>query len=259
MTRTVAIIQARLNSSRLPGKVLYELSGRPVLALQIERVRQTKDIDEVIVATGDYARNAALVEIASSLGISVFAGPEDDVLARYALAARRYRADIVVRLTGDCPFADPKVIGSVITELKAGALDYCTNVHPPTWPDGLDVSVFTRDALEMAHKEARLPSEREHVVTWMWKHSTLEGGEPLRGGNVPCPEDLSCARWTLDYPSDYRMLRAVAAEIGPDAIASAGWRDICGILARRPDIAAMNSEVERDAGLAKSLEMDEMA
>lgn len=259
MTRTVAIVQARLNSNRLPGKVLYELAGRPVLALLIERVRRTANIDEVVLATGDTPHNTALVEIVSSLGVSVFAGPEDDVLARYALAAREHRAEIVVRLTGDCPFADPDVIGAVIAARDAKDFDYCTNVLPPTWPDGLDVSVFTRDALETAHKEATLTSEREHVVPWMWKHSTLEGGTRLRAGNVPCPEDLSEARWTLDYAADYRMLRAVALELGPEAAVTAGWREIRDVLVRRPDIAALNSEAERDAGLAKSFEMDKLA
>lgn len=259
MSRTVAIIQARLNSSRLPGKVLYELAGRPVLALLIERVRRTPGIDEAVLATGDTPHNIALVEIVSSLGIPVVAGPEDDVLARFALAAREHRADIVVRLTGDCPFGDPAVIGTVIAERADKGFDYCTNVLPPTWPDGLDVSVFTRETLEMAHREATLPSEREHVVPWMWKHSILEGGARLRAGNVPCPEDLSADRWTLDDAADYRMLRALAAELGPDRVVTADWRDIRDILVRRPDIAAMNSEAVRDAGLAKSLEMDKLA
>lgn len=258
MTGTVAIIQARLNSSRLPGKVLYELAGRPVLALLIERVRRIAGIDEIVVATGDTEHNSALIEIVSSLGISAFVGPEDDVLARYALAARQYEADVIVRLTGDCPFGDPEVIGTVISERENKSLDYCCNVLPPTWPDGLDVSVFTRESLEMAHKEARLPSEREHVVPWMWKQSTLEGGTRLRAGNVPCSEDLSEARWTLDTAADYRMLRAVVGALGSDAAVSAGWRDICDVLLRRPDIAEMNSETKRDAGLAKSIELDKL-
>ena len=259
MSRTVAIIQARLNSSRLPGKVLYELAGRPALVLLIERIRRTAGIDEVVLATGDNAGNVALSEIVSALGVPVFMGPEDDVLARFALAAAEFKADTVVRLTGDCPFADPEVVGSVIAARSAGDFDYCTNVHPPTWPDGLDVSVFTRRALDMAHREARLPSEREHVVTWMWKHSPLEGGSTLRAANIPCPEDMSASRWTLDYAADYRMLRAVIAEIGPDRIVDAGWREINAILARLPEIAEMNKDAERDAGLAKSLKMDKLA
>jgi len=259
MSRTVAIIQARLNSSRLPGKVLYELAGRPAVVLLIERIRRTAGIDEVVLATGDNAGNVALAEIITTLGVPVFMGPENDVLSRFALAAEEFSAENIVRLTGDCPFADPEVIGSVIAAREADDLDYCTNVHPPTWPDGLDVSVFTRNTLDMANREASLPSEREHVVTWMWKQSPLEGGSTLRAANIPCPENLSAARWTLDYAADYRMLRAVAAKLGPASVINAGWRDILAVLERHPEIAEMNRDVERDAGLALSLEMDKLA
>src|SRR5690606_21487233 len=123
-------------------------------------------------------------------------GSEDDVLARYAGAAEAAAADVIVRLTGDCPFADPEVIDDLVAWRDREGLDYVTNVLPPTWPDGLDCSVFTRATLEAAAANAQLPSEREHVVPWMWVNSDVQGGGRLRAGNRAAPENLSSYRWT---------------------------------------------------------------
>lgn len=259
MTRTVAIIQARLRSRRLPGKVLFELGGRPMLALLMERVRRIPGIDGAVIATGDGVENDALATIADGLGVPVFRGSEDDVLSRYAGAARAHAADIVVRLTGDCPLADPEVVGEVMEARAAAELDYATNVHPPSWPDGLDVSVFTRDTLMRADAEARLPSEREHVVPWMWAHSNLQGETPLRAANVLCPLDLSAERWTVDDAADYLFLRALAEAVGPERLGLVGWRDILALLGERQDITAINAHGQRDAGLAVSRATDHEA
>lgn len=259
MTRTVAIIQARLRSQRLPGKVLFEVAGRPMIGLMIERVRPTPGLEAIVLATGDGSENDALAHVAADLGIAVFRGPEDDVLSRYAGAARAHAADVIVRLTGDCPLADPEIIDAVITTRADGDWDYCTNVHPPSWPDGLDVSVFTREALDRAHAEAQLPSEREHVVPWMWARSGLEGGSALRATNVPCPEDLSDHRWTVDDAADYLMLRALADALGPGRLITAGWRAILDTLHAEPRIAAIKAQGRRDAGLAKSRAADRQA
>lgn len=249
--RTVIIIQARLASTRLPGKVLYELSGLPMIAFMIRRVERTAGVQQVVLAISEEASNAPLADIAGDLGISVFRGSETDLLGRYRGAAEACRADLIVRLTGDCPLADPEVVASVIALRNSDGLDYATNVHPPTWPDGLDVSVFTRDALERAHREARLPSEREHVVPWMWRNSSLEGGRTLTAGNLACPETAADLRWTLDDASDYLMLRALARAFGP-RLAEAGWRDILTFVRSHPSIARINATGIRDAGLAKS-------
>lgn len=256
MSRTVAIIQARLRSTRLPGKVLYELAGRPMLQVMIERVRRTPDVDAVVLATGAGPENDPLAEIAAALGALVFRGPEDDVLARYDGAARASGADVVVRLTGDCPLADPAVIAAVVELRTVQALDYATNVMPPTWPDGLDVSVFTRDVLDAAARTARRPSEREHVVPWMWAQSNLQGGERLRAGNLTCPRDLSAERWTVDGAADYLMMRALAAVLGADRLIEATWQEITAALDAHPEIRAINAAGERDAGLAISRAAD---
>lgn len=258
MSRTVAIIQARLGSARLPGKVLYELAGRPMIGLMVERVRRAQVLDEVVLAIADGPANDALARVAEELGIPVHRGPEQDVLARYAGAARVADADVIIRLTGDCPLADPDVITAVTEQRGSGGLDYCTNVYPPSWPDGLDVSAFTRKTLEWADREAKLPSEREHVVPWMWAQSSLEGGTVLSAANVPCPQDMSAHRWTVDSAGDYAMMRALAGHLGSQGLVQAGWREIAATLDAHPELSALNADEIRDEGLAESRKHDVM-
>ena len=226
-----------------------------MIGLLFERASRAACLDELLLATGEGPENDALAGVVRGLGFPVFRGSEQDVLSRYAGAARERDADVVVRLTGDCPFMDPAVIDLVAGARERAGADYATNVKPPTWPDGLDVSVFTRDILEAAHAEARLPSEREHVVTWMWKHTPLEGGTRYRAVNVPCPEDFSALRWTLDEAADYGLLRAILAALGPGA-ATAGWRQVLDLVRTHPELSALNQDIQRDAGLAKSLAQD---
>lgn len=254
--KTVAIIQARVRSERLPGKVLYELGGRPLIAFMVERVRRVKNIDEIVVATGNDPANHALLGVVRELGVMTFQGSEQDVLARFADAADAVDADTIVRLTGDCPFSDPEVIESLLELQERENLDYCCNVLPPTWPDGLDASVFTRAVLKQANTEANLPSEREHVVPWMWKNCSLQGGDRFKAVNLACPDDLSSERWTIDDPTDYLMLQSLCAAFGPDRLIHAGWREILEIMRDRPQIGAINAGIERDAGLARSRVQD---
>lgn len=245
-----------MRSTRLPGKVLYELAGLPMIVFMINRVKRAAEIDDVVLATGAGAENDALDAICSGLNIPVFRGSEDDVLSRYTEAATAYNTDVVVRLTGDCPLADPGVISAVVNHRTAHDLDYCTNVKPPSWPDGLDVSVFTFETLALAEAEARLPSEREHVVPWMWKVSNLENGSRLRAANVPAPHDMSAARWTVDNARDYIMLRALADTMGGERLLNAQWAEILDCYSAHPDIARLNAGIERDEGLARSIASD---
>lgn len=256
--RTVCIIQARMNSTRLPGKVLYELAGLPMISFMIERVKRTAGIDAIVLATGDGHENDALEAIGRCLGIQVFRGAEDDVLSRFLGAAKASDAEIVVRLTGDCPLADPDVISAVLNHRTEHSLDYCCNVKPPSWPDGLDVSAFTFETLSLAATEARLRSEREHVVPWMWKESSLEDGRRFQAGNMPAPYDMSAARWTVDDARDYLMLRSLAETMGNAGLLSAGWSEIMDCTNTFPHIAELNAGTTRDEGLARSRAADQM-
>ena len=251
--KTVAIVQARLNSTRLPGKVLYEVAGRPMIVLEFERIGRSRKVDDVVLATGDGPENDTLESVIASMGFPVFRGPEQDVLARYALAAKAHNADVVVRLTGDCPLLDPGIVDALLDMQAHGALDFCTNVLPPSWPDGLDAAVFTRDVLEAAHQEAERPSDREHVVPWMWRQTPLNGGNRFAAENLIAPEDLSCHRWTVDEAGDYLFLRALADHLGPSAMTTVGYEEVLEVLRAHPDIAGLNRGLERDAGYSKSL------
>lgn len=254
--RTVAIIQARVGSTRLPGKVLFEVGGRPMIAVMLERLRCARSLDGIVVATGETGEDDAIVAVVEELVVPVFRGSDDDVLGRYAAAAAAFDADVVVRLTGDCPLMDPEVVDMVVDARAEGGLDFCTNILPHTWPDGLDVNVFSRSVLEAAAREATLPSDREHVVPWMWRMTPLQGAARFTAANVANEPDCSGHRWTVDVAADYRFLRALAAELGSEGLIKAGYREILALLEVRPDIAAINAGLKRDAGLERSRAMD---
>ena len=180
------------------------------------------------------------------------------MLHRYAGAAEKFSADVVVRLTGDCPLADPAIIDDMILLRKDRNYDYVTNVKPPTWPDGLDVSVLKRSVLVEADAEAELTSDREHVVPWMWRHTVLEGGDRFSAENVAAPEDLSSHRWTIDESKDYLFLKALVRELGEDRIVNASWWDILDVIVRNPNLGRINMQINRDAGYLKSIQDDEV-
>src|SRR5579871_1881320 len=194
---TVAIIQARMASTRLPGKVLADIGGRPMLARVIDRVRAASTIDDVLVATSTSRADDAIEVLCREHRIAVFRGDENDVLDRYYRAAQATRADVVVRITADCPLHDPQVIDTVVSRFDPSRFDYASNAVDRTYPDGLDVEVFSFQALERAWREAQWASEREHVTAFIWKHP-----DRFRLHHVCQATDLSAARWTVDEPSD---------------------------------------------------------
>jgi spore coat polysaccharide biosynthesis protein SpsF (cytidylyltransferase family) len=253
MTRTVAIVQARVGSTRLPRKVLEPVADEPMIALVLKRTALANTLDEVMLATGEDAANDELAECVEGLGYMVTRGPEDDVLRRFAIATTAAEAEIVVRVTGDCPLIDPGVIDSLVALQREQQLDYVTNVKPPSWPDGLDVSVIHAEVLFAADREAAQSYEREHVVPWIWRHSTLEGGDRFSAANLVCPIDMSDARWTVDEPCDLEMIRALAERLGPRLL-TAGWRDIEDVFEGEPALRSINASIGRDEGLAKSME-----
>ena len=256
MSGTVAIVQARVASTRLPGKVLYELAGRPMIAVMLSRLTRCRTLDGIAVATGIEPSNEALAAVVEAMGVAVFRGSEEDVLGRYAAAAAAFGAGVVVRLTADCPLMDPEVVDLLVARRAEQGLDFCTNVLPPTWPDGLDVAVFTRAALERAAEQATRPSDREHVVPWMWRHSTLFGCPELKAENISADGDHAAHRWTVDEAADYRLMRALAREMGDDDLIAASYSDILAVLRRKPEIARINASLVRDEGLARSQILD---
>jgi len=238
----VAVLQARTSSTRLPGKVLADLCGRPMLARQVERVSRARRLDDLVVATSDQPGDDALADLCREMGVACFRGSLEDVLDRFASAAARHRAEAVVRLTGDCPLADPGVIDATIGFFLEGGYDYAANCRPPTLPDGLDTEVFTFAALEAAWREAADPFEREHVVPFIIRRPGR-----FRIGNLAWPEDRSGLRWTVDEPRDLDFVRAVYAALFP-ANPAFGWEDVLRLLAERPELAQLNSGIPRNQG-----------
>lgn len=253
MTRRVAIVQARMSSTRFPGKVLMPLGGVPMIAFMWNRLLAARRLDDAILATSDHPSDDALAEEAAKRGIRCFRGSLDDVLGRFLGAALSATADVVVRLTGDCPLIDPDVVDSVLAALDREHADYASNVAPPTFPDGLDVEAFTMDALQRAAREASLDSQREHVTPFMRDRKDL-----FQTALVRSPVDLSALRWTVDYPDDLDRVRALVLRTteGPDARAGMPDRfDFLRAMSRDDPNAERVAHV-RNEGYMHSLEKD---
>jgi len=246
-----AIIQARMSSSRLPGKVLKQIIGKPMLALQLERVARSVKLDKIIVATSGSVDDDAINEYCAGAGVACFRGSLGDVLDRYRRAAQYYNADCIVRLTGDCPLVDPDVIDHVIDVYQQAECDYASNTIDPTYPDGLDVEVFSRSALELAWEKAELPSEREHVTPYIKKSNDLKKLN-VRGVN-----DLSALRWTVDDVNDFELATKVFEAL---YASNPNFRtdDILSFLAANPAVSRLNASALRDEGYAKSVADDKL-
>jgi len=233
----LAILQARLNSTRLPGKVLLPLAGAPLILRMVERVRRARRIDRLVVATGDQASDDPLAQVLEDAGVDVFRGPLDDVLARFIGALDAFPADHVVRLTGDCPLIDPELIDATIAlHLETGA-DYAQNrLVDRGFPKGQDVEVITARALRRASAAAMTREEREHVTWGVWNHPEL-----YRVVRLEPPTDEGHVRWTVDRPDDYDFVAAVydALYSGDPAFSS---DDVRAFVRGRPDLAELGGD-----------------
>lgn len=208
---TVAVLQARMSSSRLPGKVMRPILGQPMIALQIERVRRSRRLAEVVVATSIDPSDDPLAAFLPTIGVRVVRGPLDDVLGRFiAVIDTLGLTGDLVRLTADCPLADPEVIDACIDLLKQGGFDYASNGRRRTYPRGLDVEVFRIEALQQAARETNAPYDREHVTPWLYRP-----GAPFSQGELVQDVDESPLRWTVDLPGDFEFVRRVYETLYP--------------------------------------------
>lgn len=239
--RVIAIIQARMSSTRLPGKVLLDLGGRPVLERMIERVKQAKNVTETVVATTTEASDDAIVELCKKLDTPVFRGSLPDVLDRYYQCALKYKADYVVRLTGDCPLIDPELIDDVIYGLFDPPEDFSCNRLPPpfgrTFPIGLDVEACTFQALENAWKNATEKHHREHVMPYLY-----ETPGKFMVIQLQNDEDYGTMRWTLDTLQDLELLSEVIKRLGGRNDFS--WEEVLELFLKDPELAKINSSVQ---------------
>lgn len=242
MGDVLTVIQARAGSTRLPAKVLLPLRGRPVLARMLERVRFTALSGTVVVATTTLPEDDAIEVLSAEEGVPCFRGDPTDVLDRHVQAARRFEARHVVKVSSDCPLVDPEVIDRVIGTYLAqpGRWDYVSNLHPPSWPDGNDVEIMSRAALETAWTEASRPFEREHTTPFLWNHP-----DRFRIGNVRWNEgpDLSMiVRLTLDWPEDYELIRTIFEAVYPGN-PRFGLREILQLFQVWPDLGRINAHL----------------
>jgi len=240
--KVVALVQARMGSTRLPNKVMKPIGGVPMIELLLSRLSRAKEIDEVVLATSVDERNLPLAEHVRKLGYPVEQGSENDVLDRFVQAARAHAADVVVRITGDCPLVDPGLVDAAVAAYKSAGVDYYSNVVPPTYPDGLDIEVFSRSALERSSRETDKPHDREHVTPYLresGRFSTASGRHA---------EDLSALRWTVDDPADFEVVERVFSRFAPRTDFT--WLEVLDLQRREPGLFAANRETTRNEGAA---------
>ena len=244
------IIQARMRSTRLPGKVFKSISGRPMLWHVLMRVRQAESLDTIVIATSDEVADNPIADFCAQEGVSCFRGNESDVLDRFYQAARWIGADVIVRISADCPMIDPVVLDAVVTAYRKNRCDYACNAIHRTYPDGLDTEVFSFEVLEKAWKEASLKSEREHVTPYIWKNEAL-----FNLHHVMQEHDLSALRWTVDEPEDLTFVRRIYEHLYvPNAVFH--MEDILRLLGTHPELSTLNDGFTTNEGYQRSLEND---
>jgi spore coat polysaccharide biosynthesis protein SpsF len=244
----LAILQARTSSSRLPGKVLQPILGRPMLLHQLDRVRRARSLDALVVATSTDPSDDRIEALCAAAGVACFRGSLDDVLDRFYRAALLHRPRVIVRLTGDCPLADPALVDRVVEFFESGPFDLA--VTADSFPDGVEVEVIRFDVLERAWKEATRPSDREHVTLLVRRHP-----ERFRVGRYQSDRDLSHLRWSVDEPQDLELVRRIYDALYPrnPAFTTA---DVLALLAAQPDLVEVNRGIRRNEGLQRSLAAD---
>ena len=238
--KVVAIVQARMGSTRLPNKVMKNIGGVPMIELLLARLSRAKEVDQIVVATSVDEKNKPLAAHVEKLGYVCFRGSENDVLRRYLDAANETNADIIVRVTGDCPLIDPEVVDAVVVHFRQRDIDYASNVTPPTYPDGLDTEVFTLAALERAALESQDAFDHEHVTPYLRRPGLF------KTGGITHDEDLSGLRWTVDESADFEVVSNVFAHFVPDIHFS--WKQVLHLQQNHPELFAANQMIVRNEG-----------
>lgn len=240
---TIAILQARMGSSRMPGKVLAPLAGEPLIVRELERISRATTLDRVVVATSVALDDDRLVEVVEAAGYPVVRGSLDDVLDRFVTAMDSFDPETVVRLTADCPLMSPTVIDRVVEAFRDSGADYCSNTMQPTYPDGVDVEVVRASVLREVARESTDPAEREHVTLGVYRRH-----DRYDIVNVSGPQDLSALRWTVDTPEDYAFVNGVYEELFP-AHPDFDIDEVLAYLARHPDRNRTSADAQRNAAL----------
>ncbi len=244
------IIQARLSSTRLPGKVLKSLLDKPMLQRQIERIHFAKNFDKIVVATSNDPSDDPIEQFCKKIAVYCYRGSLDDVLDRFYQCALRHQAKHIVRITADCPLIDPEIIDQVIQEHLLQHNDYTSNVGIETYPDGLDVEILTFSALEKCWTEAKKPSEREHLTSYIRSNLSL-----FKTSNIESKINRAHHRWTVDHEEDFLLVETIYKHLLKDNIRFTS-NDIYLLLEKNPQMMAINKNHQRNEGYFLSLKKE---
>lgn len=248
-SRITVIIQVRVGSQRLAKKVLRKILGKPMIWYVLKRVKRIKKIQQIVIATTIQKEDDIIVKIAKENGIAVFRGSEIDVLDRYYNCAKEFNADPIIRITSDCPLIDPFLVNELLEYYIKHDFDYVSNTIVPTYPDGLDIEIFSFKTLENAAINAKMRSEREHVSPYIKNHP-----KKFKLYNYKNKKDLSTYRWTVDEPRDLQFIRKIYSQMRPELIFS--MKDVLSIILKNPKITDINRRIIRNEGYVTSLEKD---
>lgn len=239
--KIAAIVQARMTSTRLPGKVLKEVLHKPLLSYQLERLRRVRNVDEIIIATTVNETDQPIVDWCQRESVPVYRGSEEDVLSRYYEAAAHYQADAVVRITSDCPLIDPHVVERIVRFYldHEQEIDYVSNTLERSYPRGMDTEVFSFQVLKQAYREGLMPADREHVTPYIYRNP-----EKFRLASLTSEQDLSFHRWTVDTPEDFELVRRLLETLYPQN-PEFTMSDALFLLERNPGWVQINSMVEQ--------------
>lgn len=249
--KTLLITQARIGSTRLPGKVLLKINNEELLKIHLKRLSNCKLVNQIVVATTINKEDDAIVALCKEWGFQAFRGSVDDVLDRLYQTANKIKPEWVVRLTSDCPLIDPALVDAVIALAQTNNADYAANVLEEHFPDGQDVEVFKFEALEKAWKEAKLKSDREHVTPYLRTNSNYKGGTLFAAVNFPCVRNFSHIRMTVDEPRDFELITNVVNDLGTDQ----SWLTYTNHILNN-HLDRINGDIIRNEGMIKSLKND---
>ena len=235
-----AIVQARMGSTRLPRKVLKKIMGKPMLWHLINRVKKSKYIDTIIIATTKDKKDDAIEDFANKYNLGIYRGSENDILDRYYNAARKYNADVIVRIWGDCPLSDPEIIDKTIEEFLTYKADYANNFSPPTFPVGMNVEIYSFNTLEQIWKEIKNPFFRDYPFEYFYANQ-----ESFRAIYVKNNVDLSDINWTVDYIEDFKLVTKIFEKLNSkDKVFN--MKDILELVGKHPELSDINKGLERN-------------
>ena len=248
--KATVIIQARTQSTRLPNKVLALINDKPLIWYIIERLKSCERVEQIILATSNREEDKKLIEIANDCKILSFVGDENDVLSRFYQATLKFNADPIVRVTGDCPLVDPDLLDKMLGFYLENNYDFVSNTIIPTYPDGLDIEIFSFKSLRKTFNEAKLKSEKEHVTPYIWKNPGI-----FQLYNYRNKEELSNYRWTVDEQLDLELIRQIYSNFKPKIIFS--FQDVIEMGKLNPQIFKINEKINRNEGYLKSIKEDD--